>query len=102
MDAEVDFKPIELRWYDYWLKGIDDGIMDEPRVNIFVMGVNKWRGEPEWPLSRSEVTKYYLHSFGKANTRFGDGALTTTPPVDERSDTFVYDPADPIPTLEAT
>ena len=98
-DAQVDFQPIELRWYDYWLKEIDNGITKEPRVNVFVMGANKWRGEPDWPLSRSQATKYYLHSSGKANTRFGDGTLSTTPPVDEPSDTFVNDPADPVPTF---
>ena len=56
-EADVDFRPIELRWYDYWLKGIDNGMMDEPQVDIFVMGENKWRSEHEWPLSRARNTK---------------------------------------------
>ena len=97
-EADVDFRPIELRWYDYWLKGIDNGMMDEPRVDIFVMGDNKWRGEHEWPLSRSRNTKYYLHSEGRANSRFGNGTLSTRPPSREPADVFVYDPDDPVPT----
>jgi len=89
-------KPIELRWYDYWLKGIDNGMMDEPPVHIFVMGENKWRSEQEWPLKRAQDTKYYLHGGGRANSRFGDGKLSTTPPGREPVDSFVYDPEDPV------
>jgi uncharacterized protein len=91
-------KPIELRWYDYWLKGIDNGIMDEPPVNIFVMGQNTWRNEPDWPLSRAKDMKYYLRSSGHANSRFGDGTLRTEAPAEEPTDGFVYDPEDPMPT----
>jgi hypothetical protein len=54
-----------LRWYDYWLKGIDTGIMDEPPIKLFVMGANKWRFEREWPLARTGWTKFYLHPKGK-------------------------------------
>ena len=90
------FKPIELRWYDYWLKGIDNGIMDEPPVHIFVMGENQWRSEQEWPLKRVQATKYYLHGAGQANSRLGDGKLSTTPPAKEATDSFVYDPQDPV------
>jgi len=89
-------KPIELRWYDHWLKGMDNGMMDEPPVHVFVMGENKWRSEQEWPLKRAQDTKYYLHGGGRANSRFGDGKLSTTPPGREPTDSYVYDPADPV------
>ncbi len=49
-----------VRWFDYWLKGIDTGIMDEPPIKLFVMGANQWRFENEWPLARTQWTKYYL------------------------------------------
>src|SRR3989442_15543729 len=42
-EGQVNFFPVELRWYDYWLKGIDNGIADEPPIHIFVMGANRWR-----------------------------------------------------------
>lgn len=58
-----------VRWCDYWLKGIDNGVMDEPPIKLFVMGVNKWRFENEWPLARTEWTKYYLHPGGLLSTR---------------------------------
>jgi len=54
---------IVMRWYDHWLKGIDNGIMDEPPVKLFVMGANQWRYEKEWPLSRAEWSEYYLRSW---------------------------------------
>ncbi|MDR1572227.1 MAG: CocE/NonD family hydrolase [Clostridiales Family XIII bacterium] len=54
----------DVRWNEYWTKGIDNGIMDEPRVKIFTMGVNKWKFENEWPLARTQYTKFYLQPGG--------------------------------------
>ena len=52
-----------LRWYDYWLKGIDTGIKDEPRAKIWVMGANRWRYSNDWPLKETQWTKLYLDSW---------------------------------------
>ena len=57
-----------VRWFDYWVKGEDNGIMDEPQVKIFVMGVNKWKFENEWPLARTQYTKFYLQPQGGLST----------------------------------
>jgi putative CocE/NonD family hydrolase len=51
---------VVLRWFDHWLKGIDNGIMDEPPIKIFTTGINEWRTENEFPLARTQWTKYYL------------------------------------------
>ena len=90
---------VELRWYDYWLKGIQNGIDKEPPIKIFVMGPDVWRFENEWPLARTQFTKYYIHSSGKANGDQGDGTLTSSPAQDEPPDRYAYDPEDPVPTL---
>jgi len=58
-----------LRWYDYWLKGIDNGIMDEPPVKIWVMGANEWRYGDDWPLPETKWTKYYLNSWERLRTQ---------------------------------
>ena len=97
-NAKIELHEHMLRWFDHWLKDEDSGFMEEPTVYLFVMGDNKWRHENEWPLARTNYTRYYLHSAGSANTRQGDGALSTNPPADESPDRFVYDPADPAPT----
>ena len=97
-DASIELHEHLLRWYDYWLKDIQTGVMDEPPVSIFVMGENHWRAENEWPLARTHYTRYYLHADGPANTRHGAGALSTAPPGDEPADSYVYDPGDPAPT----
>ena len=60
-----------VRWFDYWLKGIDTGILDEPPIKLFVMGVNKWKFEDEWPLARTNWTKYYLQPGGRLSTKKG-------------------------------
>jgi len=96
--AAVDLGTVERRWFDFWLKGEKNGVADEPPVRIFVMGVNRWRDEEDWPLARTRYTNWYLHSGGKANTLNGDGVLDTTPNADEPADVFRYDPNDPVPT----
>lgn len=86
-------------WFDYWLKGIDNGILEEPPIDIFVMGVNTWRKENEWPIKRTVYTDFYLHSNGKANTLNGDGSLSKTSPAEEIEDQYIYDPGNPVPSL---
>ncbi len=88
-----------LRWFDYWLRGMDNGFDREPSVYIYVMGRDRWRNECEWPLQRAQYTKYYLHSGGRANSLLGDGTLSTIEPGDESNDSFIYNPEDPVPTL---
>jgi len=105
--GEVDFgtqstfnqDEVMLRWYDYLLKGISNGVAQEKPVKIFVMGQNVWRDEDEWPLSRSTNTPYYLQSAGNANSLLGDGTLSPQPPAPRTTgDKFTYDPANPAPT----
>jgi len=87
-----------LRWFDYTLKGIANGLDQEKPVRIFVMGQNVWREEDDWPLARARNTRFHLHSCGRANSLAGDGVLSTTPPGAEPADRFLYDPANPVPT----
>ena len=93
-----DLTGAQLRWYDYWLKSEENGLPDDKPVQIFVMGANTWRHEDDWPLPDTRYTPYYLRSRGKANTRFGDGTLSTDQPAEEPEDVYLYDPRDPVPT----
>jgi uncharacterized protein len=96
----IDEDEMMLRWYDWLLKGQTNGVENEKPVKIFVMGRNEWRDEDDWPLARAKSTKYYLHAAtGGANGLAGSGTLSTTAPADEKPDTFVYDPSDPVPTI---
>ncbi|MDA0365539.1 MAG: CocE/NonD family hydrolase [Chloroflexi bacterium] len=99
---------LQLRWFDRWLKGVREGVDDDQPVRIFVMGGGSgertaegrllhggyWRAEAEWPLARAVATPFYL--------RAGD-ALDPSPPAggEAEASTFVYDPADPLPTISA-
>ena len=75
----VQYHDETIRWYDYWLKGTDTGVMDEPPIKLFVMGVNKWRFENEWPLARTKWTKFYLHPKGRLSAEPArDGAEPDT------------------------
>ena len=73
------------RWFDRWLKEIKNGIMDEPTIYYYRMGMPEkqvWRTSTQWPLKMQESTRFY---FGESNngtgTSINDGLLTTTPPA---------------------
>ena len=104
-DAAFDENAATLDWYDYLFLGKQNQFADATKpVRIFVMGQNEWRNEAAWPLARATATSYYLGSSSKANGAAGDGALVTakpaqTKPTENKADTFVYDPANPVPTV---
>lgn len=100
-EAIVDLSRDYLRWFDYWLKGVDNGINKEPFVSLFVMGTNKWLHGDSYPLPQTRFEKWYFSSAGNANTSKGDGVLTLeAPAADAPPDQYRYDPADPTPAPE--
>jgi len=98
-EAAVDTAGLQIRWFDYWLKGKPNGVDKDAPVKIFVMGENRWRDEQHWPLRRTRPKTLFITSGGKANTPAGDGKLVDREPASAGSDTYTYDPADPVPTL---
>ena len=97
-DAGFPLESLMFDWFDFWLKDAPTKVLARAPVRLFVMGANAWRDEQEWPLARAVPTSFYLHSGGAANTLDGDGTLSQTAPSTERSDRFVYDPWNPVPT----
>ncbi len=101
--ALIDLRSIELGWFDHWLKGVDNGIVSEPKVEIFTMGSNVWRKSDSWPLRETRHVKYFIHSTGRANTSVGDGTLTASEPtLEEIADEYSYDPSAPCPNIYDT
>lgn len=98
-NAQIDERQLQIRWFDHWLKGKQNEIAKLSPWQIFVMGDNVWRDEPEWPLKRAVQKTLYLTSGGSANTPSGDGTLNESKPTLSGSDQFVYDPHDPVPSL---
>ncbi|MDZ4850813.1 MAG: CocE/NonD family hydrolase [Pirellulaceae bacterium] len=96
--AALDTKQVEIRYFDYWLKGKANRVDQDAPVRIFVMGKNQWRDEQEWPPQRARTLSFYLDSQGHANTPTGDGVLTDKVPVPAH-DSYRYDPKKPVPTL---
>ncbi len=56
-DALIDFDAVQLRWFDRWLKGEDNGVESDPKVRVFVMGENEWSDENEWPIARTRYRR---------------------------------------------
>ena len=96
--ALSDVIEMHMHWYDQRLKGIDTGVDEEAPIKLFVMGKNTWRDEYEWPLERTEWTKFYLSSAGNA-VDDGGGLHPEIKTSDQTSDSFIYDPGDPVPSL---
>jgi putative CocE/NonD family hydrolase len=97
-EARVPLRPLQLAWYDYWLKRHGEAPAAQPPLRIFILGANRWRDEQEWPLRRARLTPLYLASKGHANTLSGDGRLEWRG-RSGGADRFTYDPRNPAPTL---
>ncbi|HET9743191.1 MAG TPA: CocE/NonD family hydrolase [Terriglobales bacterium] len=98
-DARLDYDALTYGWFDHFLKGEDNGVLEKmPKVRYFTMGINKWQTSDTWPPKGAEPMTLYLASGGKANTLYGDGALTTAAPSADKPDSFTYDPMNPVPS----
>jgi putative CocE/NonD family hydrolase len=80
----------QLRWFDHFLKEDDDSSIGAP-VTVYVLGEG-WRDFDAWPPAIAQRQQVYLHSGGNANSRLGDGVLSTAAPGEEPPDVYVYDP----------
>ena len=98
-DAVLDMNGTVVKWYDYVMKGKQNEFSTDAPVKIFVMGDNVWRDEKEFPLARTNYTKYYLHSAKGANSLGGDGVISPLSPKTEKPDSYEYDPSNPVPTI---
>jgi predicted acyl esterase len=89
----------EMRWWDYWLKGVDNGIMDEPPVKIYMMAgarkgsvspKNRWMYFGDWPPAPHEQN-FFLHE---------NGTLSTKAPVETTAfKAYSFDPKKPVQTI---
>lgn len=87
--AALDPTAIHVRWFDRYLKGIDNGVDAAAPVKLFVMGIDQWRDEQDWPLPDTHFTPCYLRA---------GGVLSTEAPGNEDPSSYDYDPANPVPT----
>jgi putative CocE/NonD family hydrolase len=98
-DARLNYDEQITKWFDLWLKGEqNDFKATTPRVQYYTMGSNKWQTAETWPPENTEMVTYYLNSDGKANSRFGDGMLSTKKAGSDHPDGFTYDPMAPVPS----
>ncbi|WP_211260578.1 CocE/NonD family hydrolase [Amycolatopsis jejuensis] len=94
------------RWhgafFDRWLRDREDALDGLAPVRIFVMGIDQWRDEDDWPLPDTRYVSFHLDGNGPANTAAGAGVLTSAEPVHDAVDTYLYNPQQPVPTLGGT
>lgn len=85
----------ELRWFDHWLKGVENGIMSEPPIFYQVMvepKQNVWKTATTWPVTEAKPVRHYLAA-GRSLTSasVNDGKLQLVPPKKEGSDAYPVD-----------
>jgi putative CocE/NonD family hydrolase len=95
-NAAFDYVEAQLRFFDYWLKGNDDGYSRESPVRIFVMGENRWRSENDWPPAAANLQVWQLSSGGRL--------AYEAPGEEEERTEFTYDPRTParVPAASAS
>lgn len=100
-EAGRDFDGLVFQWFDHWLKGEDNGVLEGmPKVQYYTMGLNRWQSSPSWPPAGAESVTWYLDSDGGANSSKGDGRLIAGAlPGAAHADSFTYDPRSPVPSL---
>ncbi len=92
-NPSIDRFDVALRWLNWVVRGIDDGIASEPPIKFYTMGANEWRTAADWPLPGTRFAPYYFHTRGSRH-----GELSTVSPGDEIASEYTYDPDDPVPT----
>jgi predicted acyl esterase len=71
-----------LPWYEHWLKGVENGVMDGPPVRLWVSGADEYRDESEWPPAGVEWERWHLRRGPAGAVRsLNDGLLAPSPPA---------------------
>lgn len=99
-DSIIDLLGYEKRWFERTLRGNEKAFPLSKPVKLFLMGRNQWKEYESWPPGHVKRTDIYLHSGGRANSRFGDGKLVnSTSGSAAEYDSFTYDPDNPVPYI---
>lgn len=98
--SEFDFHQEIIRWFDYWLKDLPNGIDDLPAVRYFVMGSQVWKSSPTWPPAGYRDHVYYLTAGEESGSLRNNLMLSGDVPAADSSAEYTYDPSDPVPTLD--
>jgi len=99
-DARYPYQETFLDWFDYWLRGdTSNNIVDLPLAQVYVPGNDSWQSFSTWPPASQTQVPFYLQSGGDANSRLGGGRITNAKPADSGTDSFIYDPSYPVPTV---
>lgn len=86
-----------IRWFDYWLKGIDNGILEEPPCRLFLMGANRWIETDSFPAASARERSFLLGAAHAANSLEGGGILGEKMRSLLPASTYQYDPLHPAP-----
>ena len=92
---DYDFDTRIIRWFDLYLKGIQNGEDKKPRAIYYLTGENQWHESDDWNPVESSPVNLYFSGGGRANSLFGDGRIVFTPEEKTGYDEYTYDPEQP-------
>src|SRR5690606_21708442 len=91
---DINLEAEYIRWFDYWLKGKENGIMNEPLVQLYAVNSNTWYNGNSYPFTFTTEMKLFLSSNSTPNLDTKSGELAfSLEDVNNRIDSFTYDPA---------
>ncbi|ANM32397.1 acylase [Acidobacteria bacterium Mor1] len=98
-NAEYAYEEQVFEWFDFTLKGEDNGFEKTPKNAYFTFGSDQWNTSDSWPPAGAGKKALYLSSSDGANSLFGDGKLSDKPAKTANVDRFTYDPLVPAPSV---
>ena len=99
-EAHSDRLELQVRWFDRWLKRVENGIDEEPPLRLYMTGANEWLDLADWPPPAAEEQTWFLAAGdGRSAASLNDGELRRDPGGAVATDEYTHDPYDPVPTI---
>ena len=84
-----------LRWFDHWLKAIDNQVLDEPALHYWTLNApagDEWRATDTWPLPQEKRTAFHFHAGPSGSIdSVNDGSLAEAEPRGVERDAYTVD-----------
>jgi putative CocE/NonD family hydrolase len=93
------FDELQHRWFDYYLRGVENGVTDAPGARLYLMGEDAWIEEPSWPLPSEAMALFLAPGRGGGTDSMNDGLLCPEPPGAAEPTGIDHDPANPNRTV---
>jgi putative CocE/NonD family hydrolase len=89
---DINLQEQYVRWFNYWLKGIKNDIMDEPKVQLYALNSDKWYSDNKYPLKNTSAEKFFLSANNGANLKENGALILDLNELNPGIDKYLYNP----------